>query len=80
MKIENVYPVRRPDRIEVNLARGLLAICEDYVKGFGASDSGLPSHFFYFSERPYRRRDFLDLLLNFRMSINYAFGDQEPLL
>ncbi|MGD2085428.1 MAG: DNA/RNA nuclease SfsA [Candidatus Aminicenantes bacterium] len=70
MKIEKVYPIRRQDRIEEALARGVLEICDDYVKGFGASDSGLPSHFFYFSGRPFRRRDFLDLLLNFRMGIS----------
>jgi sugar fermentation stimulation protein A len=69
MKIEKVYPIRRWDRIEEALARGVLEICDDYVMDFGASDSGLPSHFFYFSSRPYRRRDFLDLLLDFRMGV-----------
>ncbi len=69
MKMEKVYPIRRQDRIEESLARCLLEICDDYVMDFGASDSGLPSHFFYFSGRPYRRRDFLDLLLDFRMGV-----------
>ena len=69
MKLEKVYPFRRPDRIEAALARGLLEICTEYVDGFGASDSGLPSHFFYFTESPFRRRDFLDLVLDFRMMI-----------
>ncbi|UCH96781.1 MAG: DNA/RNA nuclease SfsA, partial [Candidatus Aminicenantes bacterium] len=69
MKMKKVYPIRRPDRIEEALARGLLAICDSYVMDFGASDSGLPSHFFYFSSRPYGRRDFLDLLLDFRMGV-----------
>jgi sugar fermentation stimulation protein A len=69
MKIEKVYPIRRQDRVEEALARGLLEICDDYVMGFGASDSELPSHFFYFSSRPYRRRNFLDLLLDFRMGV-----------
>jgi sugar fermentation stimulation protein A len=67
MKIARVYPIRRRDVIEEDLARGLLGICGDYVKGFGASDSVLPSHFFYFPDPPYRRREFLDLLLDFRM-------------
>jgi sugar fermentation stimulation protein A len=69
MKIDKVYPIRRRDRIEEALARGLLEICDDYVIDFGASDSGLPSHFFYFSNRPFRRRNFLDLLLDFRMGV-----------
>jgi sugar fermentation stimulation protein A len=75
MKIEREYPIRRRDPIEENLARGLLRICEDYVRDFGSSDSLLPSHFFYFSEPPYRRRDFLDLLLDFRM--NDTLSDRE---
>jgi hypothetical protein len=39
------------------------------VPGFGSSDTGEPSHFFYFPENPVRRRDFLNLLLDFRMFI-----------
>jgi sugar fermentation stimulation protein A len=69
MKMEKVYPIRRRDRVEEALARCLLEICDGYVMGFGASDSGLPSHFFYFSDRPFRRRNFQDLLLDFRTSV-----------
>lgn len=72
MKPVKTYPIRRQDRIEEALARGLLDICDSYVMDFGASDSGLPSHFFYFSSRPYRRRFFLDLLLEFRMGVSTA--------
>jgi sugar fermentation stimulation protein A len=66
MKVEKVYPIRRPDRIEVGLARGMMEICAEFVPGFGSSDSEIDSHFFYFRERPYRTRAFLDLLLTYR--------------
>jgi sugar fermentation stimulation protein A len=79
MKTDKVYPIRRPDRVEEELARRLMAFCDGYVPGFGASDSAVDSHFFYFKNRPYRRRDFLDLLLDFRTSIR-ASGGQGALL
>lgn len=69
MKTEKVFRIRRDDRIEESLARGLAAICDGSVPGFGATDSGEDSHLFYFTDRPYRRREFLDLLLNYRMFI-----------
>jgi sugar fermentation stimulation protein A len=68
MKIEKVYPIRGRNRFEEALARGLTAICDDLIPGFGSSDSRLDSHFFYFSGRPQRRREFLDLLLDHRMA------------
>jgi sugar fermentation stimulation protein A len=67
MKALKVYPIMRKDRIEEHLVQGLLRFSPGYVEGFGASDSEAPSHFFYFPDRPYRRRDFLDLLLDARM-------------
>ena len=66
MKVEKIYPVRRPDRIEEAMARGLRGICRELVPGFGASDSGEPSHLFYFDTPPTGQRPFIDLLLDFR--------------
>jgi sugar fermentation stimulation protein A len=66
MKIEKIYPIRRPDRIEGELARGMMDKCDEFVPGFGASDSEIASHFFYFQEKPYRTRAFLDLLFTYR--------------
>jgi sugar fermentation stimulation protein A len=73
MKIEKVYPIRRHDRIEEKLARSLLEICDGFIRGFGASDSNVPSHLFYFSERPFRRRSFLNLVLDFRMGVGNKY-------
>lgn len=67
MKTVKVYPIRRADSIEESLARRLMNISEGYINQFGASDSKISSHLFYFPEPPFRRRDFLDLLLDHRM-------------
>ncbi|MCP5054650.1 MAG: DUF123 domain-containing protein, partial [bacterium] len=69
MKTEKVYRINRTERLEEKLAEGMLQISPGYVEGFGASDSGVVSHFFYFPDRPFRRREFLDLLLDARMGV-----------
>lgn len=68
MKADKAYPIRRGDKIEEGMAQRLMEICDDFVPGFGSSDSCVDSHFFYFSDRPYRRREFLDILLDARHS------------
>jgi len=66
MKVKRVYPVRRVDRIESELAQSLEQICETAVPGFGASDARESSHLFYFSTYPLRHRAFVDLLFTAR--------------
>jgi sugar fermentation stimulation protein A len=61
------YRIRRRERLEGAVARKLLGICDDHVPGFGASDSEVVSHLFYFTDRPFRRRNFLDLILDFQV-------------
>ena len=67
MKHVKTYRIRRQEPLEGAVARGLLGICDEHVPGFGASDSDVVSHFFYFADRPFRRRNFLDLLLDFQV-------------
>jgi sugar fermentation stimulation protein A len=69
MKVVRFHRIRRQERVEESLAHRLLEICDDHVPGFGASDTGAISHLFYFSNRPNRRRDFLNLLLDFQMFV-----------
>jgi sugar fermentation stimulation protein A len=69
MKAVKVYRIRREDRIEEQAAKRMMDICRHHVPGFGASDSSMDSHFFYFSDPPHRSRNFLDLLLDFRALI-----------
>ncbi|MCP4216389.1 MAG: DUF123 domain-containing protein [bacterium] len=69
MKAEKVFPIRWPDRLEESLAAKLTAICTETVPGFGASDSSAESHLFYFPQRPWRLREFIDMLLDARMNV-----------
>lgn len=67
MKIIKAYRIRRQDRLEERLAKELSKISKHSIPGFGASDTKENSHLFYFSNRPNRRRDFIDLLLDAQM-------------
>jgi sugar fermentation stimulation protein A len=67
MKVDKIFRINRKERLEALLAKQMTLISPDYIAGFGASDSDAPSHLFYFPDRPYRRREFLDLLLDLRM-------------
>ena len=69
MKAEKIFPIRWPDRLEENLAGKLAAICTETVPGFGASDTSAESHLFYFPQRPWRLRAFIDMLLDARMNV-----------
>jgi len=69
LKVDKVFPVNRIDRLEEKLAQRMMQISSSSVPGFGSSDSTLDSHLFYFPQRPYRQRAFLDLLLDARMMI-----------
>ena len=66
MKVKKVYPIRRTDRIEAELAQALEPICDSAVPGFGASDAKESSHLFYFRATPLRKRAFVDLLFTAR--------------
>jgi sugar fermentation stimulation protein A len=68
MGIEKVYLIRNKERLEEAMARRMMGVAPAYVEGFGASDTDLDSHLFYFGdEKPWQRRDFLDLLFDFQM-------------
>ncbi len=66
MKIKKVYPIRRTDRIESQLAQTIGKISDDYIKHFGTSDSQDSSHLFYFKTSPLRNRKFVEIILNAR--------------
>jgi sugar fermentation stimulation protein A len=66
MEIDKIYRINSSVRTESKLSAGMISISPDYVPGFGSSDSDAPSHLFFFPDRPYRRREFLNLLLDIR--------------
>jgi len=60
------YPILTARRIEHELAADVAAIADDLVPGFGASDSPLPSHLFYFASDPRARLAFAAVLFRHR--------------
>lgn len=49
---------------ELSLARSLATLADGSVAGFGATDSPLDSHLFYFRDDPFSRRPFVEWLLD----------------
>lgn len=66
-KAVKIYRIRRSDRLEQILAKRLAALADSAVPGFGSSDSKADSHLFYFGEPPFRKRGFIDLVLDAQM-------------
>ena len=62
MQIKKVYPIRRPERMESQLAQVLGHISDGAIKGFGASDAPDGSHLFYFRTSPLRKRKFIEII------------------
>ena len=68
MSIERVFAIRRPDKIESKIVNALQSICNDHVKGFGASDSKAKSHLFFFKKPPFRLKEFMNIVLDLKTS------------
>lgn len=66
-KIIKSIEIRTPDKIECEIAHALEMISETSMKNFGSSDCNCNSHLFYFKENPILRKDFIELILHFRM-------------
>ncbi len=66
-KIFKSVEIRTPDRIECEVADSLKTISAESIKNFGSSDCNCNSHLFYFKENPIHKKDFIELILHFRM-------------
>jgi sugar fermentation stimulation protein len=66
MKVKKVYPIRRLDRIESELAHALEKISDGYIEHFGSTDAQDSSHLFYFHTFPLKHRDFVNIIFNAR--------------
>lgn len=60
------YPILTRSRIEHDLAMEVGAVADGSVPGFGATDSSLRSHLFYFGDDPATRRDFVEVVFRHR--------------
>ena len=63
-----VLPVRTADDLEHKLAAAVGAISHWQIRDFGCTDCSCPSHLFGFHDNPIHRRDFMQLVEDFRMN------------
>jgi len=63
----NTIVIRTTDRIECKLASDLKKISETFIDKFGSSDCNCVSHLFFFNENPLSMKNFIDLILFYRM-------------
>ena len=60
-------PIRSSEDRECKVARAAAAVADWSVPGFGCSDCTCASHLFGMREDPFRKRAFIDMLLDLRM-------------
>jgi sugar fermentation stimulation protein A len=66
MNVKKVYPIRRAEKIESQLAHAIGEISDGSIKHFGTSDTHDSSHLLYFKTPPSRNRQFVEIILNDR--------------
>jgi len=66
MELERAILIRRKDRLESEIAKRVLCLCDRSIKGFGSSDSTAPSHLFYFRGPPHRNSRFMEIIFDFK--------------
>jgi len=66
-KIHKSIEIRSNEKLECIVANGVKKISDGEIKNFGSSDCSCNSHLFFFKENPLQRKDFIDLILDFRM-------------
>lgn len=71
MTIAKIYPIQNLESREEAIAEQLLIIADNYIPQFGSSDSKLSSHLTFFQDNPIQNRDFINLLLDFRMNLDF---------
>lgn len=67
MKIHKSIEIRAVERIECEVAESLQKISDGKILHFGSSDCSCSSHLFYFQKNPLQLKEFVDLILYFRM-------------
>ncbi len=63
----SAIPIRSSADLEHELAAGLGVIADRRIPGFGSSDCRCLTHLFGMSDHPLKNRQFIDLLLHYRM-------------
>jgi sugar fermentation stimulation protein A len=75
-EVKVCIPVRSAEDLECSLASAVGDIAENSVHGFGSSDCSCGSHLFRFSSDPLKNRNFVKILIDFR--INRLVAEKKP--
>lgn len=67
-EVTAVIPIRTADDLEHDLAAAVGMIAQWQIQRFGCTDCSCPSHLFGFSDNPIHRRDFMQIVEEFRMN------------
>jgi len=68
-KLLHALPIRSEIDLECSIAKDIINISDGYIKGFGSSDCSCVSHLYKFYNNPLDNKEFIDLLLYYRMNI-----------
>jgi sugar fermentation stimulation protein A len=63
----HALPIRSSSRLECEIAGSLCNVTSVSIKNFGSSDCSCSSHLFYMDRNPVESREFISLLLHYRM-------------
>ena len=66
----HALPIRSSSRLECEIAASVSRISHSQIKSFGSSDCNCNSHLFYMDKNPVESREFVNLLLYYRMEHN----------
>jgi sugar fermentation stimulation protein A len=65
----HALPIRSNDVLECDIAKNLKQISDKEICDFGSSDCNCKSHLFQFDSNPIYKKDFINLLLYYRMGL-----------
>ncbi len=60
-------PIRSSSKLECNIASSVSDISDGLIMGFGSSDCNCYSHLFYMKNNPVHSKEFINLLIRYRM-------------
>lgn len=66
-RLHKSIEIRSNERLECKVAIEISKIADEEIKNFGSSDCNCNSHLFFFEENPLHRKNFIELILDFRM-------------
>ncbi|MGB9663599.1 MAG: DNA/RNA nuclease SfsA [Ignavibacteria bacterium] len=66
-KLHKSIEIRSNEKLECEVAFEISKIADGKIQNFGSSDCNCNSHLFFFKENPLHRKNFIELILDFRI-------------